>query len=604
MPQILDRLKNFHFWKNAFYFFALYIITDTLLTEYHKGTYFYLSYPILMLIARFHKNEHIARYAAIFSFFIIFIGNIIEPITMDIVEEPFITIPLTYIILFPGSLWPVTTAGALLFSYSLKLQLSDFLILEEFIEDSLELLAISGFASAMAFYQQKLKTKIIEYKKDSLTDFLTQLNNRKRFYADLEKIRIQNTPQKFSLIQIDLDGFKQINDNLGHHVGDLVLVDFSKRLKTIEKDNVSVYRIGGDEFTVIIKHNNIELATNTLIHTILTFSKDPYENLKSHYSLTTSIGASLYNDCSNLTDLWCRNTDIAMYEAKQQGKNNAQWFNQTLMQETFRYYKLEKDLSIALKEQQFYLLYQPKIVIPTNTISGVEALIRWEHPTLGLISPLEFISIAEKNHHIIEIGKWVLNEACKQGKNWSDNGAPISISVNVSIVQLSHDDIVGTVRNALNYSGLDAKYLQLEITETALMKEPEKVIQQCIQLRELGVEIAIDDFGIDYSSLRYLKQLPIDIIKIDKSFIDDCATSEKDHMIVRTIIQLGHNLGITITAEGIEDKDQLNILEREGCDKYQGYYFSKPVDNDQINTLLLNQRNVCNTRAINANSSK
>ena len=598
MNYIWDKLQDFHFWKNSFYFFAIFIISGTLLAEHHIGTYFYLSYPFFMLLARFHPNKRIAYYSTILSFLVIIIGNFIEPINMDAVEEPFITVPLTYIILYPGSLWPVASAVGLLFSYSLNLQLSDFFILEEFIEDSLELLAISGFASAMAFYQQKLKTKVIEYKKDSLTDFLTQLNNRKRFYADLEKIRIQNTPQQFSLIQIDLDGFKQINDNLGHHIGDLVLVDFSKRLKTIEKDNVSVYRIGGDEFTVIIKHNNIELATNALIHTILTFSKEPYENLKSHYSLTTSIGASLYNDCSNLTDLWCRNTDIAMYEAKQQGKNNAQWFNQTLMQETFRYYKLEKDLSIALKEQQFYLLYQPKIVIPTNTISGVEALIRWEHPTLGLISPLEFISIAEKNHHIIEVGKWVLNEACKQGKIWCDNGTPISISVNVSIVQLSHDDIVGTVRNALNYSGLDAQYLQLEITETALMKQPEKVIQQCTQLRELGVQIAIDDFGIDYSSLRYLKQLPIDIIKIDKSFIDDCATNEKDHMIVRTIIQLGHNLGITITAEGIEDKDQLNILEIEGCDKYQGYYFSKPVDNAQINTLLLNQRSACNTHAI------
>ena len=268
------------------------------------------------------------------------------------------------------------------------------------------------------------------------------------------------------------------------------------------------------------------------------------------------------------------------------------------MQETFRHYQLEKELSTALNEKQFHLLYQPKVMIPTDTIAGVEALIRWHHPDLGVISPLEFISIAEKSHDIIPMGRWVLNEACKQGKAWCDNGTPISISVNVSVVQLSHDDITGSVRDALDDSGLEAKYLQLEITETALMKQPEKVIQQCIQLRKLGVKIAIDDFGIDYSSLRYLKQLPVDIIKIDKSFIDDCATNEKDHMIVRTIIQLGHNLGIAVTAEGIEDKEQLNILKIEGCDKYQGYYFSKPVDESQINTLLLNQRILSNTHAI------
>lgn len=593
MPQLLNKLSDFHFLKNVFYFFSLYLITDTLLTEYNTGAYLYLSYPILMLIARFHSSDSIARFAAIFSFLIIFTGNIIEPITMDAVEEPFITIPLAYIILFPGSLWPVASAGALLFSYSFNLQLSDMVILEEFIEDSLELLAISGFASAMAFYQQKLKNKMVEYKKDSLTDFLTKLHNRKRFYADLKKIKyIKNNPDikedhQYALVQIDLDGFKKINDNLGHQVGDLVLIEFADRLRELEGHDVSIYRVGGDEFTVLIQHQDIEPITNTLITSVLDFAKTPYKNIKSHYSLTASIGVSLYDDCSELTELWCRNADIAMYEAKQRGKNNAQWFNQTLMQETLRYYQLEKDLLTALKEEQFYLLYQPNVAVSTNSIVGVEALVRWEHPTLGLISPVEFISIAEKNHLIIDLGKWILNEACRQGKEWSDNGSAISVSVNVSVVQLSHDDIFNTVRLALETSGLDAQYLQLEITETALMDQPEQVIAKCNQLRGLGVKIAIDDFGIDYSSLRYLKQLPIDIIKIDKSFIDDSVTNEKDHMIVRTIIQLGHNLGITVTAEGIEDKDQLNILKVESCDKYQGYYFSKPVTAQSINQLLV-----------------
>jgi len=596
MTSIWVKLRNINLWITAFFLLSVYLVSDTLISEHDIGTYAYFSYPILMLIARFYPNKKIAYYSALLSFSIIIIGNMIEPLEMDSIEESFIVIPLTYIILYPGSLWPIASAILLLLSYTMDLPASEF---DEFIEDALELLAISGFASVMSFYQKKLRTKMVDYKKDSETDFLTQLNNRKKFYFDLSQIKLKKTnQQQFALIQIDLDSFKQINDNLGHNIGDLVLIDFSARLNAIETENITAYRIGGDEFTIIIKHADIKTAADSLIQIILNFSSTPYKHLKSHYNLTTSIGVSLYDDCSNLTDLWCRNSDIAVYKAKQQGKNCARWFNQDLMQETFRHYQLEKELSTALNEKQFHLLYQPKVMIPTNTIAGVEALIRWHHPDLGVISPLEFISIAEKSHDIIPMGRWVLNEACKQGKAWCDNGTPISISVNVSVVQLSHDDIIGSVRDALDDSGLEAKYLQLEITETALMKQPEKVIQQCIQLRKLGVQIAIDDFGIDYSSLRYLKQLPVDIIKIDKSFIDDCATNEKDHMIVRTIIQLGHNLGIAVTAEGIEDKEQLNILKIEGCDKYQGYYFSKPVDESQINTLLLNQRILRNTHAI------
>lgn len=596
MTSIWVKLRNINLWITAFFLLSVYLVSDTLISEHDIGTYAYFSYPILMLIARFYPNKKIAYYSALLSFSIIIIGNMIEPLEMDSIEESFIVIPLTYIILYPGSLWPIASAILLLLSYTMDLPASEF---DEFIEDALELLAISGFASVMSFYQKKLRTKMVDYKKDSETDFLTQLNNRKKFYFDLSQIKLKKTnQQQFALIQIDLDSFKQINDNLGHNIGDLVLIDFSVRLNAIETENITAYRIGGDEFTIIIKHADIKTAADSLIQIILNFSSTPYKHLKSHYNLTTSIGVSLYDDCSNLTDLWCRNSDIAVYKAKQQGKNCARWFNQDLMQETFRHYQLEKELSTALNEKQFHLLYQPKVMIPTDTIAGVEALIRWHHPDLGVISPLEFISIAEKSHDIIPMGRWVLNEACKQGKAWCDNGTPISISVNVSVVQLSHDDIIGSVRDALDDSGLEAKYLQLEITETALMKQPEKVIQQCIQLRKLGVQIAIDDFGIDYSSLRYLKQLPVDIIKIDKSFIDDCATNEKDHMIVRTIIQLGHNLGIAVTAEGIEDKEQLNILKIEGCDKYQGYYFSKPVDESQINTLLLNQRILRNTHAI------
>lgn len=542
-----------------------------------------------MLLARFHSNKNIKYYSCLLSFSTIYLGNYLEPLNMDSIEESFIVIPLTYVILYPGSLWPIASAFFLLTSYTFNLSPSDF---DEFLEDAIELLAISGFASVMVFYQQKLKQKVNEYRNESYTDFLTQLKNRKRFYYDIKKIENSEKQKQYALLQIDVDNFKHINDNLGHQVGDSVLVEFSNRLKSIETQNVTVYRIGGDEFTVIITSNDdITDTTNKLIEIILNLTHLPYTDLKSYYELSVCIGVSIYNPHHSINDIWFRNVDIALYKAKQKGTNNVQWFDDALMSESCRIYQLEQDMLPNLIKGNFYLLYQPKLTLSSNEIIGVEALIRWNHSTLGVISPSEFIPIAEKNHHIISIGRWALTEACKQGKIWCDNGTPISVSVNVSIIQLANDDIVKTVKTALTKSGLEPHYLQLEITETAIMKNPAKIIEKCQQLRKLGISIAIDDFGTDYSSLSHLKQLPIDVIKIDKSFIKDCAINETDHMIVRTIIQLGHNLGLTVTAEGVENEEQLRLLKSENCNKYQGYYFSKPINCNQTTSLLLEQHN-------------
>ncbi|MGL4827817.1 MAG: putative bifunctional diguanylate cyclase/phosphodiesterase, partial [Vibrio sp.] len=245
-----------------------------------------------------------------------------------------------------------------------------------------------------------------------------------------------------------------------------------------------------------------------------------------------------------------------------------------------------RELNIALEKNQLLLHYQPKVEICTGRIVGVEALVRWQHPELGMINPGDFIAIAEKTQQIIPLGRWVINEACRQLSEWHHSYPHLSVSVNVSNVQFLHDNIYHVISNALQTYPLPPRRLQLEITETTLMRYPHSVIQTCQQLRELGVQIALDDFGVAYSSLNYLKQLPIDVIKIDRSFVDSCNDDDIGKMIVRTIIQLGHNLGKKVTAEGVDSEEKLEILMQEGCDKYQGFLFSRPLPPNELITLM------------------
>ncbi|WP_309221712.1 bifunctional diguanylate cyclase/phosphodiesterase [Vibrio aestuarianus] len=582
----IDKKIAFSLLITAFYFASVSAISFTLLTEHRAAINIYLLFPIAMVIARLHRSTLVKRLTSLIAISTILIGSYIEPLDIDAIEETFILIPLCYIVIFPGSLLPILSAVLLIFSYLHNLPAEQFI---EFREDAIELMTIAIFATVMVYYQQKWQRQITQYKQDSLTDFLTGLANRKAFTLDLQQIA-KETPYSngYALIQLDLDDFKQINDNLGHHFGDLVLIEFANRLKDLPFERINIYRLSGDEFAMIIKdRTNIRYTAEHSANQLKDISNQQFSLENRSYSMTFSIGIALLEDALHAVDIWCRNADIAVYRAKSRGKNTIQWYDEALIDETIRNYQIERELISAIEKNQLLLYYQPKINIKSNRIQGAEALIRWQHPELGMISPVEFIGTAEKSQQIIAIGQWIIQTACQQAKQWSDQGYPICVSVNVSAVQFVFDDIFHIVTEALKVNQLDPTLLQLEITETTLMEHPDKVAQTCNALRKLGVSVAIDDFGVAYSSLNYLKQLPVDVLKIDKSFVDDCVDNHNDHMIVKTIIQLGHNIGKQVTAEGVETEQQLSLLNTEGCDNYQGYLFSKPIPAKQFSKLLL-----------------
>ncbi len=327
----------------------------------------------------------------------------------------------------------------------------------------------------------------------------------------------------------------------------------------------------------------------SLAESILAITKQSASILNQTHKITSSIGITHFQDSENQVDMWCRNAELAISAAKKQGGGCFAWFDQQMLKRKTRRYLIEKELEVAIKEKHFTLAYQPKMRINEGLFKDVEALIRWHHPTLGFISPAEFIPIAERSTKIIAIGEWVINQACEQGKHWLEQGMPISISVNVSTVQFSNDDLFSTIKEALFRTGFPGNLLQIEITETAIMTSYSQIVETCQKLRTLGIKIAIDDFGVEYSCLNYLRQLPIDILKIDKSFVDDCVEDPKAHMLIRTIIQLGHNLNLIVTAEGVETEMQCSLLASEGCDKYQGYLYSKPIESEAISKLFTEQ---------------
>ncbi|OIQ26482.1 bifunctional diguanylate cyclase/phosphodiesterase [uncultured Vibrio sp.] len=571
---ILKRLVIF------LYFCSIGLITYTLIAEHHVARWLYLLFPLLMTGAFFFESKKLKVYSAIASMALILIGGYVEPLELDAIEESFILLPLCYIALFPGSLWPISTAVLLIISYLINLPPEDF---GEFLEDAIEVLAITSFASVMAYYQSKLSIQMLRYKRDSLTDLLTGLPNRTSFFNDLEEIE-RDDSHDYALFHIDLDGFKSVNDSLGHSQGDKLLTAFAEHVSGLLFDFNKFYRLGGDEFAIVVKGGSDlgDLISETE-HQLKYGYQPSFKIGNVPHHLGYSIGVALLAETQRDTDLWCKNADIAMNKAKHRGKNYIQWYDMELLDETIREYQIEKELGQALGNHQLCLAYQPKVCCENDKIIGVEALIRWVHPELGMIPPSNFIPIAERSTQIIPIGRWVIEQACKQAKEWVDAGQSYCVSVNVSTVQFVHDNIYQVISATLASTGLKPELLEVEITETTLMTQPDQVISTCEKLRDLGVKVSIDDFGVAYSSLNYLKQLPIDILKIDKSFVDDCVTEHTDHMLVRTIIQMGHNLGKTVVAEGVETSEQLELLKGEECNVYQGYLFSKPLFIEDFN---------------------
>jgi len=411
-------------------------------------------------------------------------------------------------------------------------------------------------------------------------DTLTGLANRSLLNERLQQaiLAASSYGTRLGVVFVDLDRFKFINDSLGHHVGDELLRAMAERLKASVRESDTVARLGGDEFVLLINGHGDPEAVAVVLERMLSDISQPWTIAQGDFNVTCSIGVALYPDDGDSADVLLKHADSAMYRAKERGRNNFQFFTAELNELITERLELENRLRRALERQQFELHYQPRIDMETRKVVGAEALLRWHAPDYADIEPARFIPVAEEIGLIAPIGKWVIRAACAQNKAWQDAGlAPFVISVNVSPRQFRQDSFVQTIADVLHDTGLEARYLEIELTESAVMHDAEQFIAMLGELSDLGVQISLDDFGTGYSSLSYLKRLPVDRLKVDRSFVQDIATDADDATIVRTIIGLGHNLGLKVVAEGVETAEQLEFLRVNGCDELQGFYFAKPL---------------------------
>lgn len=435
--------------------------------------------------------------------------------------------------------------------------------------------------------EQKQAEEAIKYM--AYHDELTGLPNRS-FLRDYFKELICKAKKNdliIAILFIDLDRFKVVNDILGHDIGDLLLKQVATRLKDCIRKTDIVARQGGDEFIILLDDGISKKETEFIANKVLRILSYPF-NLSGHeVYITPSIGISLYPQDGSSAEYLIKNADMAMYDAKSKGKNNYQFYSSRIDENNIRKGQLETKLRKALQNEEFQVFYQPKIEMHTNNIIGFEALIRWNDPELGIISPVEFIPLAEETGLITPIGKWVLEEACKQNKVWQDAGYPaVVICVNISARQLRGKCFINTVGSILKETNLQPQYLELEITESLAQFNIKESIKVLNILKSLGVSLALDDFGKGFSSLSYLVQLPVDTVKIDKSFVQDFNKYEHSKDVVKAIIQVAHSLNKLVVAEGVETEEQLEFLHQQQCDMVQGYYFSQPLPADQAEDFL------------------
>ena len=434
-----------------------------------------------------------------------------------------------------------------------------------------------------------LNSQAEELRKRAFYDHLTALPNRLHGASHLEEM-IQHAHQqraKLALLFIDLDNFKEINDTLGHSAGDEVLCVVSERLIAAVRQDDKVARLGGDEFTVTTGVLHKREAAERVAQKILSVFEQPIKLDHNEVYVYASIGISLYPDDGENAEILLRNADSAMYEIKGKGKNGYCFYVPSMTEAVSNRVALGEALREAIEEQQFVLHYQPQVDVKTGAVVGAEALLRWQHPDRGLIYPGDFISYAESSGQIEQIGAWVLRETCNRISAWKEQGITLcKLSVNVSGIQIHRRSLGNVVPALLKETGCDPNVLELELTESVLMEEPEMSAKELIRLQKLGVSIAIDDFGTGYSSLSYLKQLHVDKLKIDRSFVAELHLNESDRAIIRAVVALGRSLGLIVVAEGVENKDQLAFLREEGCCQAQGYHFSKPLsEKDFLNFL-------------------
>lgn len=420
-------------------------------------------------------------------------------------------------------------------------------------------------------------------------DYLTGLPNRlllnDRLTQAISYAKRHNT--QLAVLFLDLDNFKHINDSLGHVVGDKLLESVASRLVSQVRHSDTVSRLGGDEFVVLVLEDTLAEHSTVTAEKILHALSSPHHLAGTELHITTSIGISTYPSDGDDADALVKNADAAMYHAKKNGKNNYQFFDSQMNALAVERQATEVELRRAIAGNELLVYYQPKVDLVSGTVTGAEALVRWVHPDKGIIFPEAFIPIAEDSGLIVAIGKFVLLEACRQAKAWRDQGMQsFTIAVNVSALEFRSPGFVENLRNVLNETGLDARFLQLELTESVLMRNVQSSIAVLHELKHVGVQLAIDDFGTGYSSLSYLNQFPIDVLKIDQSFVQSISSNDGNGVIVNAVISMGSSLGQRVVAEGVETPAQLSFLHAHHCTEGQGYLFSAPVSADDFTRLL------------------
>jgi diguanylate cyclase (GGDEF)-like protein len=425
-------------------------------------------------------------------------------------------------------------------------------------------------------------------------DTLTKLPNRLLFLdrLDQELIRAQRDNSMMAVLTIDLDRFKQVNDSFGYPVGDQLLQVVAERLAGQIRACDTVARIAGDEFCIALTGVKTTHAAGEVAQKLMdSFAHNPISISDSEIFITLSIGISIYPvDGVNTTTL-IKNADAALHQAKDEGRNNFQYYEAQMNATAWQRLKLETELRRALNREEFVLYYQPKVDMDSGKIVGMEALLRWQSPERGLVAPGEFIPLLEETALILPVGEWVLRAACKQARAWQAAGLPdIHIAVNLSTLQFKQPDFAGLVLDILKENGLDPALgtIELELTESLLMNNAAGAVETLVKLRQAGIHFSIDDFGTGYSSLSYLKRFPISSLKIDQSFVRDLSSSSEDEAIVAAIIALGHSLGLNVIAEGVETTAQLDQLRNKGCNEMQGFLFSRPVPAADMTQLLQN----------------
>ncbi|WP_199624524.1 EAL domain-containing protein [Paenibacillus alkalitolerans] len=419
---------------------------------------------------------------------------------------------------------------------------------------------------------------------DSLTDLPNRLLFQERLAGCFEDAK--TTGRKPAILFFDLDRFKVINDTLGHHIGDEMLRFLANQIRSFIGPDEMIARFAGDEFIALLPHVEDSAAVAEYARRLSALLSQPFHYEDKELMVTVSIGASFYPQDGVDAETLIKHADTAMYRAKEKGGDTYEFYHPDMNFRSLERLQLETHLRKALVRDQIRIHYQPLVDLEAGTIFGMEALVRWDHPELGLIPPGEFIPLAEETGLIVPIGTWVLQEACKQNKEWQSKGYSLCVSVNISVQQLQHPDFVQTIRSSLEESRLEPKALCLEITESVAMKNVGFVMETIDELKKIGVHISIDDFGTGYSSLSYLKRFRVHTLKIDRSFIRDVTTDEDNAAIVTALIAMSQQMKMRSLAEGVETREQLQFLREKGCNEIQGYVYSKPLPADQFERLL------------------